>query len=59
MTTQELRERLDDRLVREREDLADSIAVAPNSYGAGYDQGFVDALEQVLNTINGKEDNTL
>lgn len=45
---------LADELPRAREDAADSHEVAMNSYGAGYDCGFKDALERVLNFVNGE-----
>jgi site-specific DNA-methyltransferase (adenine-specific) len=34
-------------------------AEAPNSYGHGYDAGFLDALQKVLNTISDADENTL
>jgi hypothetical protein len=59
MMIQELREKLDERLVVANQEAADSHRVAMNSYGAGYDCGYRDALKQCLNTINGEEENTL
>lgn len=59
MTLEELSERINQRLVVEREERKEACAADMNSYGAGYSTGMVDALEQVLNTINGEEENTL
>jgi len=59
VTVQELRARLDEAMVQANRDAKDSHSVAPNSYGAGYDCGWRDALKTVLNTINGEEDNIL
>jgi hypothetical protein len=46
-----LRERISD---AERE-ASGSHAAAMNSYGAGYDRGFADALKEVLTEITGEE----
>ena len=59
MTISELRERLDEALVSANENAADSHKVAMNSYGAGFDCGWRDALRAILNTINGEEDNVI
>lgn len=54
-----LRSLLDDAMIRAREDLTNSKKVALNSYGHGFDAGYLDALQQVYNTINGEDDNVL
>ncbi len=59
MTIQELYERLNERIVEANQDAKESHKMAMNSYGAGYDCGWRDALNVVLNTINGEEDNVL
>lgn len=59
MTIIELREKLDEILVLAHQEAAESHKVAMNSYGAGYDCGYRDALVQVLNTINGEQENIL
>lgn len=48
---EDLRERLSD---AERE-AKESSAAAMNSYGAGYDRGFADALKEILTSITGDE----
>lgn len=47
---EELHERLDD---AERE-ARESHKVAMNSYGAGYDRGFADAIKEILTSITGE-----
>lgn len=59
MSISDLRVKLDDALVQAEQDMKDSHKLSPNSYGAGYDCGWRDALKTVLNTINGEEDNVL
>lgn len=54
-----LRARLDDAIVTARQDAKDSISIAPNSYGTGYDTGYLDALLCVLNTLNDEPNNCL
>jgi hypothetical protein len=51
---EEVREWLDDRLPQANQEAAESHKVAMNSYGAGYDCGYRDALKEVLNLINGE-----
>ena len=55
----DLRALLDDAIVTARQDARESRQAAPNSYGAGYDSGFLDALQRVLNTINGEDEDVL
>ncbi len=52
ITVQQVRESLDERIPRAREEAAASHAMAMNSYGAGYDQGYLDALEELLRIVN-------
>lgn len=55
----DLRARLDEALALARQDARESKSVAPNSYGHGYDDGFLDALIKISNTINDVGDNTI
>ncbi len=50
MTIEEIVEDLKDRRRDASADVAESTKAAPNSYGAGYDQGYLDAIEEILNT---------
>ena len=59
MTITELREKLDEAMPQALKDAKDSRKVAPNSYGAAWNEGYLQALQTVLNTINGEEDNIL
>lgn len=59
MTIEELREALEYSLTVANEDATESHETAPNSYGAGYECGYRDALQKVLNTINDEEENVL
>ncbi len=52
ITVQQVRESLDERIPRAQEEAAASHAMAMNSYGAGYDQGYLDALEELLRIVN-------
>lgn len=54
-----LRARLDEAIVTARQDAKESRQAAPNSYGDGFDHGYLDALQKVLNTINDEDENTL
>ena len=36
-------------------DAAESHKAAMNSYGAGYDRGFADAIKEVLSEITGEQ----
>lgn len=49
MTMEEMIENLKDRRRDASGDVAESRKIAPNSYGAGYDQGYLDVLEELLN----------
>lgn len=49
MTIEEMIENLKDRRRDASADVAQSRKAAPNSYGAGYDQGYLDVLEELLN----------
>lgn len=49
MTIEEMIEKLEDRRRDASVDVAESRKVAPNSYGAGYDQGYLDVIEEILN----------
>lgn len=51
-----IREWLDDKRDLAKGDAADSHKVAPNSYGAGYDRGYLDMLEETLKFLNGEID---
>lgn len=59
MTIQDLREKLDEKMVQAEEEMALSRKTSLYSYNCGYDTGWRDALKTVLNTINGEEDNIL
>ncbi len=54
MTIQKIRETLDERITQAREEASDSHKVAQNSYGAGYDRGYLDALVELLKFVNGE-----
>ncbi len=54
MTVEQIRAELDERLRAARQDAHESIKVAPNSYGAGYDTGFWQALEEIKKFVNGE-----
>ena len=56
MTVDQVRAEIEDRLPMAREEAADSSASAMNSYGAGYDRGYLDALEQLLRFITTAPD---
>lgn len=45
---------LRDRIQRAEEDAKESGAAARNSYGAGWDRGYADALQQLLSDITEK-----
>jgi hypothetical protein len=49
MSIDEFIEELKDRRRDASADVAESTKAAPNSYGAGYDQGYLDAIEEILN----------
>lgn len=49
MNMEEMIENLKDRRRDASADVAQSRKIAPNSYGAGYDQGYLDVLEELLN----------
>jgi hypothetical protein len=51
MTIEEMIENLKDRRRDASADVASSHRAAPNSYGAGYDQGYLDVLEELLNDV--------
>jgi uncharacterized protein (UPF0335 family) len=51
----ELRLRLVERLEQETENREDTKDIAPNSYGSGWDVGFIRGLQVVLNTIDNKD----
>jgi hypothetical protein len=53
VTIAALREWLDDIVPRARIEASASHQEAMNSYGAGYDRGYLDALEITLKFING------
>ena len=61
MTIEEMIENLKDRRRDASADVAQSRKIAPNSYGAGYDQGYLDVIEELLNDAalvsNGGERN--
>lgn len=59
MTISELREKLDEAMVQADEEARNSAKTAMNSYRAGYNFGWRDALKTVPNTINGEDGNTL
>jgi len=50
---------LKDAIDRARDVLENTKTAAPNSYGHGFDVGYMIALQQVYNTINGEDDNVL
>ena len=52
MTIDEIRVRAKNRLVFVREQQEESRRIDHNSYGAGYDDGFGDALQILLNTLD-------
>lgn len=54
MTLDKVRAYLEERLIAAREDVIESIRVAPNSYGAGYDQGELAILSEILALVNGE-----
>lgn len=49
MSIEEMIEKLKDRQRDAAVDAAESRLAAPNSYGAGYDQGYLDVIEELLN----------
>lgn len=51
MTLEEMIENLKDRRRDASADVARSRKIAPNSWGAGYDQGYLDVLEELLNEV--------
>jgi hypothetical protein len=51
---QEVRESLEERLREAEEDVRNSSRIAPNSHGAGYDRGYLDALRETLAMITGE-----
>ncbi len=55
MTFEELVVRLRERLSRAEADAKSSSGIAMNSYGAGYDAGFVAALREVMADAMGGE----
>lgn len=46
---------LRDRLAAAESDAQESHKEAMNSYGAGYDRGFADAIQQIIIEITGEE----
>lgn len=46
---------LDERLATAKSDWEESHEVAPNSYGAGYDRGYLDAIKEFRKFVNGEE----
>jgi hypothetical protein len=56
MTISQIRKWLDDKIVLARQNAAESHKTAMNSYGAGYDCGFKDALEALTRFVNGEEE---
>ncbi len=54
MTVQQVRESLDERIPQARQEAAASHKAAMDSYGAGYDRGYLDALEELLKIVNGE-----
>lgn len=50
-----LREAIEERLPRAREEADASHRIAMNSYGAGYDCGYRDALEELLKIANDEQ----
>lgn len=53
MTVDEFIADLKDRRREASADVAESTKDAPNSYGAGYDQGYLDAIEAILKAALG------
>lgn len=54
MTLDEVRAYLEDRLAVSQEVAAKSSRLAPNSYGAGYDQGELATPSEILALVNGE-----
>lgn len=52
-TMNSLLEKMRDRLDDAEHDAGESHKVAMNSYGAGYDRGFADAIKEILTDITG------
>jgi hypothetical protein len=52
MTNTELLLELDNRIGWAEEEARESHKVAMNSYGAGYDRGFAEALKEIRNLVN-------
>jgi hypothetical protein len=52
MNLSDVRAWIEDQIPQAREDAANSIRVAANSYGAGYDTGWLKALEHILQHLN-------
>lgn len=52
MTNTEILTELDERITDAERDVRESHKIAMNSYGAGYDRGFVSALREIRNMIN-------
>jgi hypothetical protein len=52
-TMNSILERLRDKIGDAEEEAAESHKAAMNSYGAGYDRGYADALKEMLADITG------
>jgi hypothetical protein len=56
MKISQLREWLTDEVRQAADTAQESVRVAPNSYGAGHDTGWLQALERVALFLDGKLD---
>jgi len=56
MTKTDLLIELDNEIARSREDWEEGHRLAPNSYGAGYDRGQLDAFMGIRDLIKAVED---
>lgn len=56
MTIKELRDWLSEEITKANLDASESHKAAINSYGAGHDRGFADALERVELKLNDELD---
>lgn len=55
VTVEQIRAEIDERLPEARRDAHESMKIAPNSYGAGYDIGYWQALEEIHKFVNGEK----
>jgi hypothetical protein len=56
MSVADIREFLDEKVATAESDWKGSNKIAPNSYGAGYDRGYLDAINELRRLVNGEPD---